>query len=187
MEKTTKINLKSEPTSQTIDNKRFEYLVKFMKDPVESVLDIGSQNNFGLKVAKYYNISICNTDGDLDYTDWMPLGGDYYKTVWIFEVIEHLMNPALFLKELKDIIDLNTQIYVTYPFRSVVSYWSDTHFNEMDEKRFRTLVESCGYEIVRYEKNRFYRKWNFYLRGIRPLIRLLFVPYFENYYELKLK
>jgi len=181
------VNLKSDPISQTLDNKRFEYLVKFMKNPIEPILDIGSQNDFGLKVAQHYGISICNTDGDLDYPDWIPLGDDYYNAVWIFEVIEHLMNPALFLKELKDIIDLNTKIYVTYPFRSVVSYWSDTHFNEMDEKRFRTLVESCGYEIVRHEKHRLYRKWNFYLRGIRPLIRLFFVPYCQNYYELRLR
>lgn len=182
------LDFQNDPIHQDIDKQRFKNLIKFMHYPLTPILDIGSQNFFGVRLARYYGVAINNTSGDLNSLSWRPEGSSRsYNTVWIFEVIEHLVNPAQFLNSLSNYITSNTEIYMAYPYRTDVRFWPQGHWHEMDERRFRALAKYCNYRIVKFQKRTLHRKLSFYLRGIRPLLRLFFYPHRHNYYELRLK
>ena len=173
-----------------IEARRMEIISRFMGCYGLPVLDVGEKNGFGAALASEaigdgYPI---NTSGDLD-AFWIPSAPKLrtYPTVWIFEVIEHLMNPLLFMLRLRNYCDNRTRIFITYPRHSVSLFWAPNHFHEMDKFRFRHLVESAGYEIVKHKKKILYRKWSSYFKGLRPLCRLFLFPNHHNYYELRMK
>jgi hypothetical protein len=152
----------------------------------ESVLDCGGANRFGQELAKELNLVYHATAGDLN-KDWT--GADKIGVVFCFEVIEHLMNPLLFLSRLAELCHEKTKIYMTYP-RTPRWLMSDRHFHEFRDIEFRTLVDSAGFEIVKYEARRNRYDWTFYLSGFRPFIRFWVMILGQSnihYYCLKMK
>lgn len=182
------LDLKLDPQHQEdYDPQRMKNIIDFMGSPKEPVLDIGPRNRFGVELSEKLGLLIVNTDGDLDTLQWKPEKDISFDTVWIFEMIEHLKNPDLFLRMLKRNIHGNTKIYLMYPNRTFRMFWSHNHWHEIDPIRFRLLVEEAGYKIIRHKHKILHRKWTFYLSGIRPILRFIFAPYHHHYYELRLK
>ena len=91
-----------------------------------------------------------------------------YDIVTCFEAMEHLLNPLLFLENLKEYIAKDGLIFISYPYRNSL-FWSDIHFHEYDIARFRYLIKTAGYKILAYKEVRMY-SWHGF--GIRPLLRL---------------
>jgi len=183
------IDLKAAPVPQDIDTQRGFYINEFIEDAREPVLIIGGPNRFDALICYYQSIKKYSfTQGDLNW-EWGYKTKDIsniYKTAFCFDVIEHLFNPGMFLDELKKPITPDADIYITFPYRHNVKYWSNTHFQEYDRDRFKTLIEMCGYKIVKEQHVILHRPWQFYL-GFRPLMRLLFNKYHYNLYLLRLK
>lgn len=149
--------------------KRINSLLKFMDEIKEPVLDIGARNSMGEAIEKRLNINLYNTHGDLNFFNWEPNEETAYKTVICSEVIEHLLNPALFLNRLKMFCDNDCVVYIFYPLRPHF-FWTECHFHEYDRQRFLYLLQYTGYKISKYRWE--FRKaysWKFYFTGIRPL------------------
>jgi len=191
-----------------------EFFLDFgLKRAIHPVLDIGAENEFGKKLAEMLEYEYIWTEGDLDYCSWEPSdekklwSGDFdrlevFRTVTCFEVLEHLMNPAMFLKDLKQYVAKDVLLFVSLPRRVHSFFWSRTHFHEFDEKRTLHLFEATGYEV---RIRRSYVQWpvfseffkgkkigRFWIPGIRPMLRL-FSGYFlfgltrRHFYMLTLK
>lgn len=154
-----------------------------------TVLDIGGSDlEFGKKMAEEFNLKYYNTGGDLDIFGWEPINMDF-DVIFCFEVLEHLMNPALFMRELKKRCHKNTQIFLSYP-TNPLWLWGDRHFNEYTKNRFYTLISECGYEIEQYYWNRAFRDFITLFTGFRPVIRFcsrVLGLSRDNFYLLKLK
>lgn len=186
-----------------------EFFLDFgLKRSIRPVLDIGAENEFGKKLAEKLKYEYLFTTGNLD----RELGeSDGWKaselvsnanTVTCFEVLEHLMNPALFLENLKYLVSDDVLLVVSLPRHLHPFFWSRTHFHEFDEKRTLHLFEATGYEV---RVRRSYIQWpvfseffkgkkigRFWIPGIRPMLRL-FSGYFllgltrRHFYTLTLR
>ena len=140
-----------------------------------TVLDIGCHNKFGQKMAENFRLSYYCTHGDLDYTEgWGVI--DYVtnpKVIFCFEVLEHLMNPLLFLNQLRSrYCDKDTQIFVSYP-QNPCFLPTKHHFHEFKDDEFFTLIYNAKFEIVTHKRIKHWSQWWFYFTGIRPTIRLV--------------
>ena len=109
------------------------------------------------------------------------------KTYFVVDIIESELNPLDFFYQLQEGCDKNTKIYVTCPYRWNSYFWNWNHWHEIDPRRFKYLIEQSGFKITRMMKKKIWHEWWWYFRGIRPFLRLLFVPYNHYYYELMLK
>lgn len=143
---------------------RYRYTLKFIDELHSKVLDIGSRNPITNLIEEKFGLDIRNTTRDVDTE---PLEGNY-NFVLCFEVIEHLMNPLWFLKNVKRILEPNGTLYLSTPINKPKFLWRDDHFHEFDEARLGHLIEKAGFTIVKQEKVSFNQAI-----GIRPLIRKL--------------
>ena len=177
------LNLKVTPAwgdGQTL--RRWRYTKNFVQKHLNrglsnNILDIGQENEFAKQMGTYFQMNCYFTTGDLDYgllidakdkqlNELVPF---YY--VFCFEVLEHLMNPLLFLENLKKFISEKTQIFVSVPRRPRF-LWTETHFHEFSEGRIQHLFQSAGYKVMAHEWHiSWYDPW-FYFTGIRPFLRL---------------
>jgi hypothetical protein len=187
----TGLNPKAEPTyGGSVETQRLRHTAAFLGETLAGpVLDIGPVNGFSRELGERFGVQIVNTDGDFDYSDWRPLrpappGG--FGAVFAFEVIEHMMNPLLFLTRLREHCGPRTRVFVTYPLRPRM-FWSDFHWHEIDRRRFRFLLEQAGYEPVRYREVGVRREWSFYFTGLRPFLRLTVGRIKLQMHELKLR
>lgn len=155
-------------------DKTKKWLVRYISSSESNVLDIGGQNEFGMRMAKCFGLQYNTTIGDLNSSKWYAEDDNIYDydVVFVFEVLEHLTNPQLFLKCLKDYISDETFVFVTYP-TNPLWLWGDRHFNEYTKDRFYTLLALEGYEVIDYEWNRAFRDWWTLFTGFRPIVRFL--------------
>lgn len=109
------------------------------------------------------------------------------KTIFVIDMIESELNPGDFFNSLIQYCRNDTKVYVTCPHRWNSYFWNWNHWHEIDPRRFKYLIERSGFKITRMMKRKIWHEWWWYFRGIRPLLRLLFVPYNHYYYELMLK
>lgn len=122
-----------------------------------------------------------------DYNNNYTWNVEDAPVVYCFEVLEHLLNPGKFLKDLAFMADLHAAIYVSFPTGRPISLWTNGHFHEFQVKRAEKMFEMCGLEIVRSTKTPIiWMKWWKYFTGFRPLLRLFF-PLRCAIYELRRK
>jgi len=131
------------------------------------------------------NAKMVETEGD--YNDrWFPKNSDVkYKTVFCFEVLEHLCNPLLFLETIKLYIDDGVDIFLSFPSGRPQWLWTNEHFHEYGKTRAEKLFEMAGYKIIKSEKTAvLWPPLRRYFTGIRPMFRLLF-PLRCRLYQLR--
>jgi len=105
-----------------------------------------------------------STRGDLDNVE---LSGAF-DAVFAFELIEHLMNPLWFLRQVRRVLKNEGRLFLSTPINKPKFLWREDHFHEFDEYRLDLLLSKAGLQVVRREKYRFYR-----ITGVRPVIRYL--------------
>lgn len=166
------MDLKKVPQYDSQNQRRYKYVKRFLDkfQPKGKLLDIGGANVLGMKLARDFNLEYETTNEDLDYT--VDANGKY-DTIFIFEVLEHLMNPLLCLNNVKKYCKENTQIFISVP-RQQHLFWNQYHFHEFDKKRFEYLIEKAGLKIIGSSSFIARFDWLFYITGIRPILRLLF-------------
>jgi hypothetical protein len=151
-------------------DKRLNALLSFMDEIKETVLDIGEPNTLREELQKKLRIKIFGTLGDLNFNEWIPQVTGKFSTVICSEVIEHLINPGMFLERLKLFCTKDCAIYIFYPLR-LHFFWTFGSFHEYDRDRFRYLLMYCGYEVVKYKQEwRKRENWKYYFTGLRPLL-----------------
>ena len=160
---------------------RFNQLLNFIGEELNGdILDVAERNPLTDILEKQYNISIDNTEGDLDVDFSAP--NKQYDFIICSHVIEHLFNPLHLLIELSKYLKSNGKIFIAYPQRPQF-LWTNLHFHEIDDERFRALTDRAGLVITDKSKQVVHRDWHFYFKGVRPFLRL-----FMNWqviYELK--
>jgi len=130
---------------------------------------------------------MANSQGDLNGLTWRPSGDHAFETIFVFEVIEHLMNPLLFLELLSKRCHPGSRVFLTYPSGSLVGWWFRMHWHEISRERFKVLLERSPFEEVRYERVILWKDWKYILFRFRPFFRYVVFGLRYQYYELKLK
>lgn len=184
-----KLDLKCQPSTLETMGVRKRYLktLDFVNSIPNSgnVLSIGGESVVDVKIAQEAALKHYYTEGDLDHPGW-KVAGEHpgrFDNVFIFEVIEHLVNPLLMLEELKRYIDRDTQIFISYPKSFLEKYMSPKHFHEMDVDRFEYMIDKAGYKIETATSiTTYFDKWYYPITGIRPLLKTItFDWYFKHH------
>ena len=134
----------------------------------KSILDIGERNFITDDRAD-------NTIGDLTWGIKAP--NDAYDVVTCFEVIQHVMNPALLLAEIHGLLRPNGILYLATPKPGPLSwYHGQENFVEYKPRQLRLMLEYCGFRVLKYEvRNPWPFRFIFY--GFRPPLRYIFNRY----------
>jgi len=128
------------------------------------VLVIGGKSEFEDSLSRYYDIKFGYTCFDLNYP--FPISSKY-NTILCFQIIEHLLNPLLFMCEVKKLMNNNSLLYISYPIHGTKYFWSSGHFHEYDKSRFFYLLKESGFKIIDYKQKIMWVR----VKGIRPIIR----------------
>jgi hypothetical protein len=167
--------------------RRADITAKFIKEQdcdMSVVLDVAGPSEIGKAICDKYRLGVyaydrhsslvfnphkllAGTSGDLDGVWWPQTG--VVQTVLMTEVLEHILNPLNFMKELKEAVVFDDLI-MSWPNRPSW-LWTRNHFHEMDIHRFRYLCKLSGYEIIRVMKRAQPETWYNRFRGIRPFFR----------------
>jgi len=152
--------------------RRADITAKFIAEQdcdMSVVLDIAGPSEIGKAICRRFSVRklLAGTSGDLDGVWWPQTG--IVQTVLMTEVLEHILNPLKFMRELKEAVQFDDLI-MSWPNRPS-PLWTRNHFHEMDIHRFRYLCKLSGYEIVRVMKRPQPETWYNRFRGIRPFFR----------------
>lgn len=135
-------------------------------------LSIGSPSVFDKEVVRLVDDTREHiyTCGDLDTLEWKA--DRKADNVLCFEVLEHLCNPLLFLRRLKDFLSQDAVVFISIPNHLLRRHWRTLHYHEIDPVRFEHLCEQAGYRIVEHKTYRYWPRLRD-VNGIRPLLRYI--------------
>jgi len=174
------MNKKMQPRHQITDKynnnprhkRRWELTIEWLKQFKinKSGLDCGGKSDMTYMLAKQFKIPIGITKHDLDsiYHDT-----GFYDNIFIFEVIEHLLNPLLFMIWVDTNLAKNGSVYLSTPIlRPKWMRNKELHFHEFNYNELMYLIDKAGFKIVD-EKIINPTRWYFAFTGIRPFLRVL--------------
>ena len=150
------INTIREPrTEDYLYNRRMKHTLDFIeKNGCRApILCTGKAEEF----EKRMGFKIDYTDFDLNW-EFELTPRSKYKTIFCFHVIEHLMNPLLFLNQLSRMMDKESLLYIVYPTHGIKLFWCNSHFHEYDVSRFHYLLNEAELDIVDYKTVKMWRK-----------------------------
>lgn len=136
----------------------------------QRILDVGGRNPLTEALEEEHKIKIDNTSGDLDLDFNIP--GNDYDVILYSHTIEHQFNPLYTLVELKKVLNESGVLYVLMPERGKL-LWTKGHYHEIDDYRFNLLIKRAGFEIIDMKREKAWRHWTEYIKGIRPFYRLI--------------
>src|SRR6185436_7287395 len=96
-----------------------EYMLKH-KD-IMTILDVGSGEGLHARNMResgktVVTLSLCEpADIVCDFLEWRPMDGELYDCIWASHVLEHQLNPNLFLKKCFSLLKDNGLFCVTVP------------------------------------------------------------------------
>ena len=164
----------SDPFGETTNSRRLERTIRFLQQEgvEEPALDLGGESPLLEQIRREFKIQVGSTDFDLDSCS---LSGSF-KTIFLFEVIEHLGSPLRILQEIHRVLDDNGMLYLSMPlvvsrFRPTGWLRDEHHVFEMDRHQFNFLIEKAGFRVEREDIARM-QKLGRYFTGFRIFIRL---------------
>jgi|GEM_PF-2981509 len=152
-----------------------QQLIDYIKDIDLSgrILDIGERNPLTRKLEDHFGIEIDNTIGDLDET-FIPNRFEY-DVIIFSQVIEHLFNPLFCLENIKRVMHKNSVLIIGTPIKPGHITTNFRHFHEMDEYRFKKLIQRAGLRIIDWQKNYAYNNINWKsFTGVRPFLKMFY-------------
>jgi len=163
--------------------RRWRHTLEFMNKQIRvPVLVTGEKTDFEPYLENYFGVEFDYTWHDLNFS--FPLRHIKCNTVLSFQVIEHLLNPLIFLVGCKSVLSEDGLLYISYPTHGTKAFWSTGHFNEYDRSRFLYLIDVAGFEVVKYDVKNMWRR----IKGVRSLIRNTPIGLCKHhYYCLKVK
>lgn len=131
--------------------------------------DCGETNPLKEEIEKVFNVKINSIDWDFNW--YINNYTVQYDVILAFEVLEHIYNPLMFLKQLEWLIKPGGIIYLSTP--RVWPQWlrSEYHFHEIPTDRLMWLFEEAGLKVIKKGKISLRGDWYHYIFGIRPFLR----------------
>jgi hypothetical protein len=136
------------------------------------VMDCGENNPMKEMIQTHFNYKIESVDWD--FNEVCNHKGKY-DTILCFEVLEHVMNPLLFLNQLKWMLTNDGVIYLSTPYQRPQILKAIHHYHEIPDSRIGWLFDAAGLRVVCKGKVTIAGNWYNHITGIRPLLR-----YFQN-------
>lgn len=175
--------IKSNPFQRFWHKKRFTEVEKFLKKiKAKRVLDVGCHGgkftsivSESLSKAKIFGIDISReaiSYADKKYpminfvvarAEHLPFENSSFDLVTCFEVLEHLENPALAIKEINRILKGSGHFLALVPtenilFRTIWFFWSNfgpgkvwqnTHLQKFADHKLDMLLKEFGFRTIR--------------------------------------
>lgn len=145
--------------------------IEFIDLPLKGpIADCGESNPLRNMIMDKYGFYIFGLLGDFDkQVAWdIPVN---FETIFIFEVIEHLYNPLLFLREVRRILGRNGVIYLSTPYQRPQFLKAVHHYHEIPTDRLMWLFDEAELKIVKEGRATIAGDWYNHLGGIRPVLR----------------
>lgn len=159
---------------------RFKATIDFVSQSVgikelqnAKILDTGEYNPMSKWLKDSYNISVENTPPDMDFDYSYRFGKeDAFDYIFAFEIIEHLMNPLMFLEYLHGCLSKNGKLFLSTPFSRPRILWSKYHLTEYFPDKIEIIANKAGFRVTRYKVKKIY-DYRYALTGIRPILRAI--------------
>ncbi len=154
--------------------RRWELTIEWLKQfgIKGKCLDCGDFSELTFAIALNFIVKIKNTIHNLDegnHSTW----GRYefgFDNIFIFEVIEHLLNPLVFLDWVEQSLKNDGNVFLSTPINR--PKWmrnKELHFHEFNYNELCYLIDESGFKIVD-EKRINCTTWKM-ITGFRPLLR----------------
>ena len=154
-----------------------EYLMT--QDLSGKIADCGEDNPMKRSIEIMLLLQIDSIDWDFNEPSYIS---ETYDKILCFEVLEHVMNPLLFLNELKRMLNPNGIIYLSTPYQRPQILKAAHHYHEIPSDRLQWLFEAAQLTILDKKKITIAGNWYDHISGIRPALR-----YFQHTRLYKLR
>jgi len=141
--------------------------IDFIK-PYGKIADCGENNPMKQLIEKHFKCSIDSIDWNFNEKTNIT---NKYDTILCFEVLEHVMNPLLFLEQLKKLLKKNGVIYISTPYQFPQILKAIHHYHEIPTDRLIWLFNAANLKIVESGKLTIAGNWYNHINGIRPIMR----------------
>ena len=119
-------------------------------------------------IENHFKCSIDSIDWDFNENTNIT---NKYDTILCFEVLEHVMNPLLFLEQLKKLLKKYGIIYMSTPYQFPQILKAIHHYHEIPTDRLIWLFNAANLKIVESGKLTIAGNWYNHINGIRPIMR----------------
>ena len=152
-----------------------EYIISKIPKDVNSILDVGCGNGwvakeFIPKGKKVFSLDISLTNpskakqlyqsqnhfGIVADSFHLPFSNESFDCVIASEIIEHVVNPADFIKELFRVVKRGGKLIITTPYKEKLIYYlcihcnqktpANAHIHSFDEKKLESLYQEKDLE-----------------------------------------
>ena len=167
------------------EEERLKHYWKFIRAYRMPVLDVGPRNWIGLTLADAFNWREPDNTLPCDFNKELLTPKEKYDTILCFEVLEHLVNPMVFMENLREKLSEDGTLYLSTPVAGFLSvYMCPQHFCEYKPEPLMEFFDCAGFRVEAMEIFRPWPWW-FYFTGFRPMLR--FFTNKTQLYALKLK
>ena len=133
-------------------------------------IDLGDKTEMTDLIESKFGVTVDNTNHDLDF----PFNyNKKYSNLFMFEIVEHLVNPLVCLTSIKQYISKDGILYLSTPiYRPKWMRNKKLHFHEFNFNELQFLIDKAGFKILN-KKIINPTKLRYAITGIRPLIRVI--------------
>ncbi|MCA9732758.1 methyltransferase domain-containing protein [candidate division KSB1 bacterium] len=136
-------------------------------------LDVGTWSQATDILQQKYSDKIDSTN-ETDFNFSVTAPQKSYKSIFCFEVIEHLMNPLTFMHELHKLLDEDGILALSTPTRKLAV--EKVHFTEYNKRSLDFLFKEAGFTTLDYKVGHAFPWW-WHFTGVRPMYRMFFHHY----------
>lgn len=96
--------------------------------------------------------------------EFLPFQSDFFDSVFLISVLDHVINPYKTLSEIKRVLKKNGKIYISLPMRHLTwktelrkfffpIYKSKTHVTEFNENKLLNLIKKSELKVLKLKRS----------------------------------
>ena len=150
---------------------RIKDTIKYLEDNnlQGKIADCGENNPMKEAIENHFNIKIDSIEWNFNW--FCHNVTEDYDVILCFEVLEHVMNPLLFLNQLRDLLNSNGVIYLSTPYQQPQILKAIHHYHEIPTDRLMWLFKSAKLTVKDSDRITIAGNWYNHILGIRPVLR----------------